>query len=189
MQRRISNREACRDEWLAMMRSAERAPWHNSGMAAGSTQGLHADTGADHCGVSDRTGGAGAAASITIICCLVPRECQSIQLQLHGNRYTGDSSVTMCCPAGSFTHMAEEAQQLLGRLHPANYGAFASIIVAAMLRAAAVGEAFLDDSLSSLAQRDPSRFQQLNERLTVGHCDCLPVPFLCMHPCRCRPCS
>ena len=69
--------------------------------------------------------------------------------------------------AGSFERLSGAARQLLARLHPANFGAFASIVVAAMLRAAAMGEAFLEESLSGLAEKDPSRFQQLNQRLTV----------------------
>ena len=41
------------------------------------------------------------------------------------------------------------------------------MFVAEMLRAAATGEAFLEDTISSLADRDLSRFQQLNQRMSV----------------------
>ena len=75
--------------------------------------------------------------------------------------------------------LAQDARQLLGGLHPANSAAFARIVVAAMQRAAAVGEAFLEDSLSGLAEKDPGRFQQLQQRLTVrpgsAHAKC-PLP-------------
>ena len=73
----------------------------------------------------------------------------------------------VCC-AGSFPRLASEGHALLRSLHLDNYGAFAQMFVAEMLRAAATGEAFLEDKISSLADRDLSRFQQLNQRMSVG---------------------
>ena len=75
-------------------------------------------------------------------------------------------------PAGSFERLSGAARQLLARLHPANFGAFASFVVAAMLRAAAVGQTFLKACVSPLLCRAPLAAQADAEWLHAALSGC-----------------
>lgn len=63
--------------------------------------------------------------------------------------------------------LVEGAGRLLRGVASGNLGAFARLFCAAVLQAAATGEALLDSELGALAARDPSRFSRLNQRLQV----------------------
>lgn len=60
--------------------------------------------------------------------------------------------------------LVEGAGPLLRRVQPDNLPHFARLFTAALLQAAATGEALLDDELGDLARRDPSRFSRLTQR-------------------------
>lgn len=78
--------------------------------------------------------------------------------------------------------LAEGAPALVRRVAPGNLGAFAALFTAALLQAAATGEALLDEELGSLAARDPSRFARLNSRMQVRCCLPVTVHALQGHP-------
>ncbi|BDA45455.1 hypothetical protein COCOBI_07-2420 [Coccomyxa sp. Obi] len=61
--------------------------------------------------------------------------------------------------------LVEGAGRLVRGVAAGNLGAFARLFCAAVLQAAATGEALLDRELGALAARDPSRFSRLNQRL------------------------
>jgi hypothetical protein len=63
--------------------------------------------------------------------------------------------------------LEEGAGRLVRRVQPDNLPAFARLFTAALLQAAATGEALLDDELGDLARRDPSRFSRLTQRFQV----------------------
>ncbi|KAL4855714.1 hypothetical protein ACK3TF_003794 [Chlorella vulgaris] len=129
-QRRISNRESCRDEWFTLMRDvaaqthsfAARQLGRLSGGASGrvSESGRSAATGAG-------VGGGDEAALLALL--------------------------------------QHSATDLLRRLRPDNFAAFAELFTAAVLQAAATGEALLDEELSRLARKNVGRFHSLNQRL------------------------
>lgn len=79
--------------------------------------------------------------------------------------------VTPGWPAGrdeaAYATLAAGTPLLLQHLRPDNLPAFAELFTAAVIQAAATGEALLDESLTSLASRDVARFHQLNQRLQV----------------------
>lgn len=58
---------------------------------------------------------------------------------------------------------------LLRKVAPENFAHFAELFTAAMLQAAATGEALLDEELGHLARQDVSKFQSLNQRLQVWY--------------------
>eukprot|EP00887_Chlorella_sp_A99_P005741 scaffold1.g5741.t1 len=122
-QRRVANRESCRDEWFNLMKEAA-AQTHSfaAGQLARGGTSL-----ADPASESGRTGATGA----------------------------GDEASVMLA-------MQQSAGDLLRRLRPDNFGAFAELFTAA---AAATGETILDEELTSLAQKNVSRFHRLNQRL------------------------
>lgn len=57
---------------------------------------------------------------------------------------------------------------LLRKIAPENFSHFAELFTAAVLQAAATGEALLDKELGNLAKQDVSRFERLNRRLQVS---------------------
>ncbi|KAK9901211.1 hypothetical protein WJX75_000422 [Coccomyxa subellipsoidea] len=61
--------------------------------------------------------------------------------------------------------LVDGAGRLLRGVASGNLGAFSRLFCAAVLQAAATGEALLDSELGALAARDPSRFSRLNQRL------------------------
>lgn len=63
--------------------------------------------------------------------------------------------------------LVEGAGRLLRGVASGNLRAFARLFCAAVLQAAATGEALLDSELGALAARNPSRFSRLNQRLQV----------------------
>ncbi|KAK9812046.1 hypothetical protein WJX73_000982 [Symbiochloris irregularis] len=136
-QQRLSNREACRDEWLALMRST----MHRSTdpFVSGSGQACAS-------GPSPGTTNGGN---------LLPRTPN------------GHSAATGGQDEATFVALRMGAQALLQHLRPDNLSAFAELFTAAVLQAAATGEALLDESLSHLASKDVARFHQLNQRMQV----------------------
>lgn len=64
--------------------------------------------------------------------------------------------------------LAKRAPALVRGCAPANLGAFAALFTAALLQAAATGEALLDEELGTLAARDPGRFSRLNARMQAS---------------------
>lgn len=77
----------------------------------------------------------------------------------------------------AFAALSAGVPALLKHLRPDNMPALAELFTAAVLQAAATGEALPDDSLSSLASQDGARFHQLNQRMQVcfqtAACTCL----------------
>lgn len=70
----------------------------------------------------------------------------------------------------AFRVFRARAPPLLANLRPDNYPSFAAMFVGSVLQAAATSEAFPDDELSQLANRDLSKFARLQERIKVGRC-------------------
>ncbi|KAK9820041.1 hypothetical protein WJX72_005403 [[Myrmecia] bisecta] len=122
-QRKLTNRESCRDEWFALMRDAAKQGHSFSSSAAPfspASQNGRLQSVAEHGAVND-------------------------EAVLSG--------------------MQERASALLRRLRPDNTTAFAELLVAAILQAAATGETLMDEELTQLARRDVSKFHRLNQRL------------------------
>ena len=67
----------------------------------------------------------------------------------------------------AFSLIQHRVPALLRRVAPENFASLAELFTAAVLQAAATGEAVLDEELGHLAQQDVSRFQRLNQRLQV----------------------
>eukprot|EP00889_Picochlorum_renovo_P005081 jgi/Picre1/32111/NNA_007459.t1 len=63
--------------------------------------------------------------------------------------------------------LQEESSRLLRGLRLDNYEAFAELFVAAVLQAAATGEALMDEELTGIAKQNVSRFQSLNKRFQL----------------------
>lgn len=57
------------------------------------------------------------------------------------------------------------AKQLLLQLAPANLGYLAELFIACVLQAASTGQPLLEPALVMIAEKDPSRFQKLQQRL------------------------
>eukprot|EP00798_Chlamydomonas_sp_ICE-L_P015366 gene15368-21452_t len=55
--------------------------------------------------------------------------------------------------------------ELVGSLHPSNEPFFAELFAMCVLQAATTGEALMEGAVASLAMRNPSKFQALNQRL------------------------
>lgn len=64
--------------------------------------------------------------------------------------------------------LAEGAPRLVRGIAEANLPAFARLLTAVVLQAAAAGEALLDQELTDLAQRNPAKFSRLNQRLQAS---------------------
>ncbi|KAI3423926.1 hypothetical protein D9Q98_009760 [Chlorella vulgaris] len=126
-QRRISNRESCRDEWFTLMRDVAAQTHSFAARQLGRLAG----------GASERVSESGRTAA-----------------GVGG----GDEAALL----GMLQHSAAD---LLRRLRPDNYAAFAELFTAAVLQAAATGEALLDEELSRLARKNVGRFHSLNQRL------------------------
>lgn len=56
---------------------------------------------------------------------------------------------------------------LLRKVAPENFAHLAELFTAAILQAAATGEALLDRELGNLAKQNVAKFQSLNQRLQV----------------------
>jgi hypothetical protein len=64
--------------------------------------------------------------------------------------------------------LQQRARELLQRLMPQNSRFLAELLVGWLLQAALTGEALMAAEVAALAQRNPGRFQRLNQRLQVG---------------------
>jgi hypothetical protein len=64
--------------------------------------------------------------------------------------------------------LQQRARELLQRLMPQNFSFLAELLVGWLLQAALTGEALMAAEVAALAQRNPGRFQRLNQRLQVG---------------------
>lgn len=64
--------------------------------------------------------------------------------------------------------LVDRAGRLVRGVASGNLAAFARLFCAALLQAAATGEALLEGELETLAARDPSRFSRLNQRLQAS---------------------
>jgi len=58
---------------------------------------------------------------------------------------------------------------LVRQIQEPNLPLFARLFTAVVLQAAAAGEALLDKELTDLAQRNPSKFSRLNQRMQVAY--------------------
>ncbi|KAG7672268.1 hypothetical protein NADE_000057 [Nannochloris sp. 'desiccata'] len=129
-QRRVSNREACRDAFFALMRDASsRAAYfgRNIQRRGGVSVSLSLVSGAD------------------------------------GLSHSGEPDGVV------FGRIQVSSSNLLRTLRPDNFLAFAELLTAAILQAAATGDALLDEELAKLAKRDGiSRFHSLNRRMQGG---------------------
>jgi hypothetical protein len=63
--------------------------------------------------------------------------------------------------------LQQRARELLQRLMPHNFAFLAELLVGWLLQAALTGEALMAAEVAALAQRNPGRFQRLNQRLQV----------------------
>lgn len=124
-QRRLSNREATRDAWFALMRdtAAKTASFGHSGGRGGSMGTASLASGMDHAGGGEEPDGV------------------------------------------VLGRLQARASDLLRALRPDNFGPFAELFTAAVLQAAATGEALLDEELTNLAKRNVDRFHSLNRRM------------------------
>ena len=71
--------------------------------------------------------------------------------------------------------LAESAPRLVRQIQDPNLPLFARLFTAVVLQAAAAGEALLDKELTDLAQRNPSKFSRLNQRMQVA-CNLSKIP-------------
>lgn len=82
-------------------------------------------------------------------------------------------SVSPACPLtggedAAFTLLQHKAPAFLRKVSLDSVPHLAELFTAAVLQAAATGEAVLDEELGNLAQQNVSRFQRLNQRLQVS---------------------
>ena len=68
----------------------------------------------------------------------------------------------------AFAFVQHRAPTFLRKVSPDSVAHLAELFTAAVLQAAATGEAVLDEELGSLAKQDVSRFRRLNQRLQVN---------------------
>ena len=67
--------------------------------------------------------------------------------------------------AAALKILQDQANPLLRRLRRDNFNSFAELFTAAVLQAAATGEALMDEELTGLAKRNLNKFHSLNKRL------------------------
>jgi len=152
-QRRVSNREACRDAFFALMRdTSSRAAFFGRNMSQ-KGDGGGAQNNKNNITGGVPNGGGGGSVSVSL----------SLVSGADGRSHSGEPDGVV------FGRIQVASSNLLRTLRPDNFLAFAELLTAAILQAAATGDALLDEELAKLAKRDGvSRFHSLNRRMQGG---------------------
>ena len=156
-QRKLSNREACRDSWFAIMRDT-----------AIRTTSFGATTTTKTTTTTTRNSGGGAREYSNNS----KNGTASVSIASGADDGGGNCSAAADEPDGAvFNRLQISAAHLLRALRPDNFTFIAELITTAILQAAATGEAeaLMDAELTRLAKRDGvSRFHSLNRRMMMG---------------------
>ncbi|GLI71729.1 hypothetical protein VaNZ11_017023 [Volvox africanus] len=162
-QRRVSNRERCRDMFFAVVRQtaclinrgvdggilSEHAPG-TPGAGGGNVRGAMTGAAAAHGHTSPHLTAAASASGGTL----------------------GPASV-----AELLVPLRSQCLEVLQSLHPDNLPFFAELFTSCVLQAAATGESLVEGDLANLASRNPSKFHRLNQRMQQA-----PGQVLAQHP-------
>ncbi|KXZ46365.1 hypothetical protein GPECTOR_44g42 [Gonium pectorale] len=81
------------------------------------------------------------------------------------NRDGVEAPASASATAEQLIPLRAQAGEVLAALHPDNLPFFAELFTGCVLQAAATGESLVEGDLASLASRNPSRFQRLNQRM------------------------
>ncbi|GIM17143.1 hypothetical protein Vretimale_19668 [Volvox reticuliferus] len=163
-QRRVSNRERCRDMFFAVVRQtaylinrgvdggilSEHASGGTPGAVGGSGRGLMTGAAAALGHTSSHLTAAASAAGGTL----------------------GSVSVSEL-----LVPLRSQCLDVLQSLHPDNLPFFAELFTGCVLQAAATGESLVEGDLANLASRNPSKFHRLNQRMQQA-----PGQVLAQHP-------
>jgi hypothetical protein len=151
-QRRVSNREACRDAFFALMRdAASRAAFFGRNNSQRSEEDGAGGVFENNKNNYNMSGSGHVSVSLSLVS------------GADGRSHSGEPDGVV------FGRIQVSSSNLLRTLRPDNFSAFAELLTAAILQAAATGDALLDEELATLAKRDGvSRFHSLNRRMQGG---------------------
>ncbi|GIL67564.1 hypothetical protein Vafri_20923, partial [Volvox africanus] len=162
-QRRVSNRERCRDMLFAVVR--QTACLINRGVD-GRILSEHAPGTPGAGGGSVRGAMTGAATALG-----------HTSPHLTAAASAAGGTLGPVSAAELLVPLRSQCLDVLQSLHPDNLPFFAELFTSCVLQAAATGESLVEGDLASLASRNPSKFHRLNQRMQQA-----PGQVLAQHP-------